>query len=160
MPVIAMRILVVGTRAPGTTPMLERMAARGFGARDVPTAKEARQMLATFRFDAVLAAESLPDGSGYDLADMVAEREATLAVGVALSESCLWLPVIERGAKVLGKRALSPRMLELELDLMLLGLRDVAGKQEDAAPLPAIERAQVDSHRTKVPRRGKRGAAA
>ena len=48
--------------------------------------------------------------------------EAGDAVGVALSESCLWLPVIERGVNVLGERALSHAMLEAELD-RLLGIR-------------------------------------
>jgi hypothetical protein len=40
-------------------------------------------------------------------------------VGVALSESCLWLPVVDRGKHVLGKRALNAQALESEMENLL-----------------------------------------
>ncbi len=122
MGVTTMRILYAGTPAPTTEEMLGRLAARGFGAYRAAKLCDARDLLETFRLDVVLATESLSDGRGYALADEMKEHRGTLIVGVALSESCLWLPVIERGVPVLGKRALSPAMLESELD-RLLGIR-------------------------------------
>jgi hypothetical protein len=83
---------------------------------------EARDFLEIFRLDIVLASESLADGRGYALADAMRRQSGTLIVGVPLSESCLWLPVVERGVTVLGRRAFSPTMLEAELD-RLLGVR-------------------------------------
>ncbi len=116
------RILYAGTSAPMTVEVLARLAARGFGAYRAEKLCEARDLLKAFRLDIVLAAELLSDGRGYALADAMRQHSGTLIVGVALSESCLWLPVIERGVTVLGERALSHAMLEPELD-RLLGIR-------------------------------------
>jgi hypothetical protein len=79
---------------------------------------------------------------GYALADAMRQHSGTLIVGVALSESSLWLPVIERGVTVLGKRALSHATLELELD-RVLGIRlleernprKVAARLSDGRPV-------------------------
>jgi hypothetical protein len=117
-----MRILYAGAPAPMTVEVLARLAARGFGAYRAEKLCEARALLEAFRLDIVLAAELLSDGRGYALADAMRQHSGTLIVGVALSESSLWLPVIERGVTVLGKRALSNAMLEPELD-RLLGIR-------------------------------------
>jgi hypothetical protein len=122
MAVTTMRILYAGAPAPVTDGVLARLAARGFGAYRVEKLCEARDLLEAFGVDVVLAAELLSDGRGYALADATRQQSGTLIVGVALSESCLWLPVIERGVTVLGKRALSQTMLEPELD-RLLGIR-------------------------------------
>ena len=116
------RIIYAGTPAPMTVEVLARLAARGFGAYRAEKLCEARDLLKAFRLDIVLAAELLSDGRGYALADAMRQHSGTLIVGVALSESCLWLPVIERGVTVLGERALSHAMLEPELD-RLLGIR-------------------------------------
>jgi hypothetical protein len=99
--------------------MLRRLADRGWGARNVSSVREARDLLGTFDFDVSLAAECLCDGRGYDLGDLIVEHLRSLFVGVALSESCLWLPVILRGVHVLGKRALNPPTLELEMETLL-----------------------------------------
>jgi hypothetical protein len=122
MAAMTMRILYAGVPAPMTDEVLARLAARGLGAYRVETLSEARDLLETFRVDVALAAELLSDGRGYALADAMRRHSSTLIVGVALSESSLWLPVIERGVTVLGKRALSHAMLEPELD-RLLGIR-------------------------------------
>ena len=133
-----MRILVVGDLLPGTGEILRRLSNRGFGSRHVKSLRESRDILETFDFHIVLATELLGDGRGYDLADSVSRHSRTLIVGVALTESCLWLPVIYRGVQVLGKRALSADMLSEELDAMLAmqtgaQLRD--GVREFARPL-------------------------
>ena len=123
MPVEAMRILVIGSLASPTDTILRRLASRGWGSRRVETLREAQNMLLTFQFDVVLSAESVADGRGYEIADLVIGRAGTLIVGVALSESCLWLPVVEQGARVLGSRALNAHMLESEME-MLIGARE------------------------------------
>ena len=117
-----MRILFAGTPGTVTSETLARLAARGLGAYRVEKLREARELLQTFRLDVALASESLADGRGYALSEAMKRHSGSLIVSVALSESCLWLPVIERGVSVLGKRAFGPAMLESEID-RLLGFR-------------------------------------
>jgi len=105
MVVTAMRILVAGAIPAGAVEMLRRFGDRGWGSRQVVTLQQARDQLETYDFDVVLATETLCDGRGYDLSEPVARHSRTLLVGVALSESCLWLPVVERGVGVLGRSA-------------------------------------------------------
>ncbi len=127
MSVTAIRILAIGTSQLGLNAILKRLASRGWGAHAVRTIREARDSLKTFHFDIVLAAEALPDGRGYDVSEIVAQQSITLLVGIALSESCLWLPVIEWGVKVLGDHALNADALEAELEIFLgVGARERA----------------------------------
>ena len=119
MPALGMRILVVGTPSRGTQAILSRLASSGWGARTVDTLREAEVLVSTFRFDMVLATESLPDGRAYAMTQMIARRSGTLIVAIALSESCLWLPVVEQGRRVLGTRALHPEQLEREAEKIL-----------------------------------------
>lgn len=123
MPAITIRILVAGTPSENTGALLTRLATQAWGARVVANLQQAREQLDRFAFDVVLALETLSDGLGYELAAGVARHGATLFVGVALSESSLWLPVIERGTRVLGTRGLTPRALLQEME-SLLGARD------------------------------------
>jgi DNA-binding response OmpR family regulator len=127
-----MRILVVGKPSRGTQPILSRLANNGWGSRTVETLREAEVLVNTFRFDLVLAAESLPDGRAYAMTETMARRRGTLLVAVALSESCLWLPVVELGTRVLGARALNPEQLEREAE-KILRARD----QEQLRTLPS-----------------------
>lgn len=119
MPATAMHILVVGATTLGTRAMLTGLATRGWGLRSVETVREAQDLLEAVPFDIVFAAESLPDGRGYELIETVARHSGTLLVGVALSESWLWLPVMERGANVFGKCALKADVVELEVEMLL-----------------------------------------
>ncbi len=79
-------------------------------------------MLETIRFPVVLAAEKLPDGNGYELGSSAEEQEATLMVGLKLTETSLWLPVVEKGERSLGTRALNPVMLEIEVEKLLTAI--------------------------------------
>jgi hypothetical protein len=119
MPPIALRILVVGNLFPAARDILRRFSERGWGSQHVGKLSEAGDLLGMLDYEVVLSSECLIDGRGYELADSVAAHSRTLIVGVALSESQLWLPVVERGAHVLGKRGLSAQMLELELTNLL-----------------------------------------
>lgn len=116
---VANRILVVGPPSPHTRAVLARLLQRGHGSHDAVTLREAASVLETFRFDIVLAPETLPDGSGYHLATQVAAQSGSLVVSVELSETCLWLPVVVRGSRVLGERALNMTTLEWDLEEML-----------------------------------------
>ena len=111
----AFRILTIGNSSPSTNLTLGRLSECGWGSYAVDGVRDGENLLKTFQIDVVLASESLPDGRGYDLADCVARQLGTLMVGVALSENALWLPVIDRGHRVLGTRAIGARMLEAEL---------------------------------------------
>jgi hypothetical protein len=144
------RILFAGTPAPATDEVLARLAARGFGAHRANKLSEARGLLEIFRLDVVLASESLVDGRGYALADAMRQQSGTLIVGVPLSESCLWLPVVERGVVVLGKRGLSPAILEVELD-RLLGIRLLEEEQAQRKMTPRLSDGRMDSDRTLRP---------
>jgi len=139
MPVEAMRILVIGSLASPTDMILRRLASRGWGARRVETLREAQNMLLTFQFDIVLSAESVADGRGYEIAQLVIARAGTLIVGVALSESCLWLPVVEQGARVLGSRALNAHMLESKME-MLIGARERRRARESTPEPKSLSR--------------------
>ena len=125
MSVDSLPILVIGDLLPGTGELLRRFSSAGWGWRQVRKVREARDLLLTVDSHLVLAAEVLQDGRGYDLAETVARRTRTLIVGVALSETCLWLPVVYRGVNVLGRRALPAEALEAEMK-DLLGMRAVA----------------------------------
>jgi DNA-binding NtrC family response regulator len=119
MPTTTMRILSVGKPSPHTAAILARLRRKGFGSRLVETVREARELLATLEFDVVLAPEHLPDGRGYDLAGAVARRSCSLLIAISLSETCLWLPVVERGATVLGECAVAADFVEPELEQLL-----------------------------------------
>jgi hypothetical protein len=114
----SIQILVVGTTAASTEAILLRLEACGWGSRRVNTVAEAKELMATFRFAVVLAAENLRDGSGYELAGLVALQAGDLFVGIALTDT-LWLPAVERGVSVLGRRALNANLFENELELAL-----------------------------------------
>lgn len=110
------RLLVVGVPSAPTQAVLEQASQRGaqqFFARSI---REALLALEAARFDAVLATEILPDGRAYELTSTIEKRGGSFLVAVALSESALWLPVVDRGQRVLGSRALNAHMLGPELD--------------------------------------------
>jgi len=158
MSVTAMRILAIGTPQLGINAILKRLAARGWGTETVKTLREARDLLKMFHFDVVLAAEALPDGQGYGVAEIVAQQSITLMVGIPLSESCLWLPVIEWGVKVLGGRALNADALEAELEIFLaVGARERAGEVAKGFSSPAMRPGPMH---TGVPRRKHANVAA
>ena len=71
MVVTAMRILVVGVLPRGAVDILRRFNDRGWGSRQVLTLQQGREQLETYDFDVVLATETLCDGRGYDVAEIV-----------------------------------------------------------------------------------------
>lgn len=115
----AVRILVVGTSTASTESTLKELARSGWESHSVRTVREADSVLRTIRFQLTLASETLPDGRGYDLAPLVAQQAGNLFISVPLSETCLWLPAVEKGVRSLGKRALNPLMLKTEAENIL-----------------------------------------
>jgi hypothetical protein len=113
------RILVIGKHSFATGNILKHLLHRGWGSRSVDTMRDARAEMETFRFDIVLANETVADGRGYDVSDRIVYRSGTLIVAIALSETSLWLPVIELGKSVLGRRALNTTTLEAEVEMLL-----------------------------------------
>lgn len=137
------RILVVGLKNASTQGMLERWRRSGWGSHAVDSVQEAETVLKTIRFKVILAAEKVGDGSGYELAPVVERQSGNLFISVALSETCLWLPVIEQGARSLGKRAVNPWILETEVENVLrvdsdrmAGMRDRVSGSMSADSLP------------------------
>jgi DNA-binding response OmpR family regulator len=116
MPATIMRILFVGKPSPHTDAVLGRLRRKNFASDVVDTLREARELLRCHQFDVVLACEYLPDGRGYELTDPVARRSCTLLIAISLSETWLWLPVVESGARVIGERAVHSDLLEPELE--------------------------------------------
>jgi hypothetical protein len=113
------RILVVGPPTVATDGIVRKLTAVGWGSHSVATVGEAEIVLKTIRFKVVLSAEKLPDGTGYELAPLIGRQTGTLFIGVSLSETCLWLPVVEKGSHTLGRRAMNPAMLEAEVRRLL-----------------------------------------
>jgi hypothetical protein len=126
----AVRVLIVGPATPSTNGILKKLARAGWGSHAVGGVHEAETVLKTIRFKVVLSSEKLPDGTGYELAALIARQGGSLFIGVTLSETCLWLPVIERGERSLGKRAINPTALEAEIAELLRVLKAT----EPAAP--------------------------
>jgi hypothetical protein len=124
------RILAVGTTTTSTQKALETLERAGWNSHTIETRREAETVLRTIRFGVILAAENLPDGTGYELTELVARQSGTLFVAVTLSESCLWLPVVERGCRSLGKRAMNSEFLEAEVATIMRAF-DVKAQEED-----------------------------
>jgi len=106
----------------------------------VETIREAEKELEAMNGGVVLAAEVLPDGRAYELMPAVEKDGGSLLVAVALSESNLWLPVVDLGKRVLGSRALNSQLLELELERLA-----VVGEVSAGRRLGAPARAHRDS---------------
>lgn len=115
MAIISVRILFTGKSSTQTTAILTRLGKRGWGSYGVDSVSEGKTLMETFKFDVVLALENLSDGRGYDLAEAVKERGNSLLVGVELSDTHLWLPVVYHGKNVLGECAINSEMIEREL---------------------------------------------
>jgi hypothetical protein len=115
----AARILVVGHTAWSTTFTLQKLERVGCAFHSVDTITEAEAAIRTTPFDIVLASETMPDGRGYDLTNCVANCSATMLISIALSETCLWLPVVQHGVHTLGERALSSFTLQSEIIALL-----------------------------------------
>jgi hypothetical protein len=115
----AARILVVGHASSVTVCTLQRLERVGCVFQFEDTIAEAENVLTDAPFDIVLADEILADGRGYDLTDCVVKRAGTLLVSIALSEASLWLPVVQRGTRTLGERALNSFMLLSEIVALL-----------------------------------------
>jgi len=151
----AKRILIVAPRGPAMSTTVERLASHGWGCQMVDLLTEAKEALNKSQFEIVLAAENMEDGRGYDLTDVIARRSLSLLVGVMLSGSYLWLPTVERGVRTLGARAVSPSLLEVTMEDMLLGPRLAVG-MGTAPALPA--QAERLRHKYQVPPRRKSAA--
>ncbi|HUO34171.1 MAG TPA: hypothetical protein VMU43_04205 [Candidatus Acidoferrum sp.] len=124
------RVLLVGGLGPLTQELDDRLSQRGKPvATRAGSVRDGLAVLQNGNFNVVLATEILPDGRAYELMPAVERMGGNLLVAVALSESALWLPVVERGKCVLGSRALNAHMLASELERL-----------EAAAP-PAMVRA-------------------
>lgn len=115
----AVRILVAGNSTASTASTLRGLARSGWESHAVETVREAEAVLRTIRFPLTLATENLPDGTGYELATLIAQQSGSLFVSVPLSETCLWLPAVENGVRSLGQRALNPLMLATEAEFIL-----------------------------------------
>jgi hypothetical protein len=113
------RILVAGHTAPSTNFIIKQLEREGCVFQSVESVAEAEVSLRGTRFDIVLAGEFMPDGRGYDLTGCVVDRSATLLVAIALSEACLWLPVVQHGVRTLGDRALNSHTLQSEITALL-----------------------------------------
>jgi hypothetical protein len=154
MAAISIQVLVVGSTTASTEAMLLRLEARGWGARRVNTVAEAKELMATFRFAVVLAAENLRDGSGYDLAGLVGRQAGDLFVGITLTDM-LWLPAVERGVFVLGHRALNANVFENEVEL---ALGQVGGESRAAETRKAVAEAGTSHRLGSAKRRGAQAA--
>jgi hypothetical protein len=139
----AVRVLTVGRVGPHLSALLERLARKGWGSYPAETYAEARIVLRTLRFDVILAPEFLVDASGFDLSNEVGSRAASLFVDVSLSEGHLWLPVVERGTRTLGERALYPVEFEQEIGVLLS--RRVASRFSTGSVAGARSRAESES---------------
>ena len=135
MSISIVQILTVAPATLDTLATLKRLVCSGWSSHSVATIREAETVLKTIRFNVVLAAEKLADGMGYELAPILTRQRGTLYIGVALSETCLWLPVVERGVRSLGARAMNSGVLETEVAEILHRVQDgIVATSDDAIP--------------------------
>jgi DNA-binding response OmpR family regulator len=139
----AVRILVVGKSNASTESTLKDLARSGWDSHSVETVREAGAVLRTIRFHLTLAAEKLPDGTGYELATLVAQQSGNLFISVSLSETCLWLPAVEKGMRSLGERALNPLTLATEAEVILRGCDTAVVRSESERSSGGIAFGQV-----------------
>jgi hypothetical protein len=138
------RILVAGLISPSTSRTLKKLEREGCIFLSAATIADAELSLCAVRFDIVLACEIMPDGRGYELRDSVVNDSANLLVAIALSETCLWLPVVQRGKLTLGERALHSDRLEPEIRALLDG--KLVRAEHLAAPSPYYFLPESASH--------------
>jgi len=132
------RILVVGNSTASTESTLKALARSGWESHSVKTVREAGAVLRTIRFDLTLATEKLADGTGYELAALIAQQSGNLFISVPLSETCLWLPAVEKGTRSLGQRALNPLTLAKEAGVTLRTCDTAAARPQSARNGSAI----------------------
>jgi hypothetical protein len=128
MAIIAVRILFTGKSSTQTTAILTRLGNRGWGSYGVDTLSESKTLMDAFKFDVVLALENLSDGRGYELAGAVKERGNSLLVGIELSDTHLWLPILYHGKNVQGECAINSEMIERELAGLLAASERAPGR--------------------------------
>ena len=116
---IEMRILFIGVPSQQITAILTRLGRKGFGSYSVDGMKRGRELVENCKFELVISLERVGDDYGYSLGSLVAVHEGSLFVGIESSGTCLWLPVIDHGAKVLGTGAVDYSELESELQDVL-----------------------------------------
>src|SRR5580658_9761906 len=153
------RILVAGHTAPSTNFIIKQLEREGCVFQSVESVAEAEVSLRGTRFDIVLAGEFMPDGRGYDLTGCVVDRSATLLVAIALSETCLWLPVVQHGVRTLGDRALNSHslhseMMELLNKKLVPAEHPVASARHDFVPASHRSMAGIDQRTGPEERRG------
>lgn len=151
------RILIVGLIGPHLQALLDRLAREGWGWYSVESQSEARIVLGTVQLDVVLACEQLIDGAGYDLSRVIGHRPSTLFVDIAVSEGHLWLPVVERGRRVLGERALDPVMLEWEVRSLLSSRstsKSVSGTADGAPSNSVLALESEQAREAEIPTHG------
>jgi hypothetical protein len=139
----AVRILVVGNSTTSTASTLKDLARSGGDSHSVETVREAGEVLRTIRFQLTLAADKLSDGTGYELVTLIARQLGNLFISVSLSETCLWLPAVEKGMRSLGQRALNPLTLATEAEMILRGCDTAIVRPESERSGGGIAFAQV-----------------
>jgi hypothetical protein len=139
----AVRILVVGNSTTSTASTLKDLARSGWDSHSVETVREAGEVLRTIRFQLTLAADKLSDGTGYELVTLIARQLGNLFISVSLSETCLWLPAVEKGMRSLGQRALNPLTLATEAEMILRGCDTAIVRPESERSGGGIAFAQV-----------------
>jgi hypothetical protein len=143
----AVRILVVGTSTASTESTLKGLARSGWESPSVKTVCEASTVLRTIRFQLILATEKLPDGTGYELASLVAQQTGNLFISVPLSETCLWLPAVENGVRSLGERAMNPLMMKTEAESILRTCNTAILAPESEGTSSSVEVVRVEALR-------------
>ena len=86
MPGTATRILVVDFHSPTIISTVGRSWPLRWTSQSIRKFPEARRALKSSHVHAILSAEFLPDGTGYDLTDLAVEQSGMLFVGVEPSE--------------------------------------------------------------------------
>ena len=143
-------MLLIGENPQGSSFLAKRLQGRGCECGFAVTREAACSLLGFERFDLVLSAFRLPDGSAFSLVALLEGSISTLFFFKPVENSCWWLPALRNGRKCFGSSALLPSEFVSVLDEVIEEIRlraagEKKGKQSAGAPLPGLPSTMASS---------------
>lgn len=124
------KVLFIGESERGFSLLLQRLEEQGCSCKFASSYGEGVRLFADQSFDLVLCSGQPGIRA---LFPVVISSSASLFCSHAIEDSCLWLPVIERGGECLGKPPLRPREFAETLRRMVDEIKSLARDRAAAA---------------------------
>lgn len=112
-------VLLVGNCARKSSALGRHLLKRGCKLNLAACKKEAIEVLRRRRFDVVLCAFLLPDGSAYELMTPLRNTDTTMFFSFAVEDSCWWITGMLQGQDRSEEAGMRPREFTMFLDEVL-----------------------------------------